>query len=307
MKRLYHSELCLTLGVLCLFSLLPCRLTRADESTDRIVTEEAAAYAVLVKADEARDRHEFQAASDHYKKASELYTTLSQAAPGWEPDVIQYRLVYCADQIQSIKRQLAAGNKRVFTPSTARPKRPAEIFDGLIQENESLHRSLVDIQSRLNNLEGANDLKTDLQKLADENGQFYRALVDARAEADKDPNGAANSTRKYEQKNESLKSVFLTQKNAAEAFIRQNAIDEEEEWKPEPKPAPVPKTQTPAAVKPAPKPAVPVPPPPQPKQEIASKPIQEEVPTAPQPVTPPPSDDEDIFAPVPMGNVGDNP
>lgn len=300
MKRPYHSKTYLILGVLCFFVLFPFRLTRADESTDRIVTEEAAAYAVLVKADEARDRHEFQAASDHYKKASDLYQALSQTAPGWEPDVIQYRLVYCADQIQSIKRQLAAGNKRVFAPSAAGPRRPMEIFDGLIQENESLHRSLVDIQSRLNNLEGANDLKQDMQKLADENGQFYRSLVDARAEADRDPDVAAKNTRKYEQKNESLKSLFLTQKNAAEAFIRQSAADEEEEWKPEPKP----KTQKPAATAPAPKPTAPVPPPPPPKQEAASKPVPEKVPVVPQPATPPPSDDEDIFAPVPMGSVG---
>ena len=303
MKALYHSRTFLGKGVFCFFAILLSGLVRGEESTDGVVSAEAAAYAVLVKADEARDHHEFQDAVDHYKNASELYQAVSQAAPDWEPDVMQYRLSYCADQIQSIGRQMAAGGKSTPPRPAAGPKRATEIFDSLTQANESLHRSLVEIQSRLSNLEGASDLKMDLQKLADENGQFYQALVNARAEAEKDPVGTAKNTRKYEQKSESLKTQFLGQKEKAQAFIRQSEANEEEEWEPAPQPASIRGSKTSAAA-PAPQVVTPAPSPEPPWQEVVSETVPEKIPAMPQPAEWPPADDEDIFAPVPMGNSG---
>ncbi len=287
MKSLHHSRRFLTRGLLCFVALFLSGLVHGEDSTDRIVSAEATAYDVLIKADGARDRHEFQTATEQYQQAAELYRALSQTAPGWEPDVIKYRLSYCADQIQTIKRQMRMTGKSPPARPAKEPRHATEIFDALIQDNESLHRSLVEIQSRLSNLQGATTLKIGLQKLADENGQFYHALVEARAEAEKNPAGASKNTRKFENKSESLKSQFLDQKEKAQNFIRQSETHaaQDQEWEPAPQPE---SSRKAAPARQAisltlePKPGIAV--------------------TAPPPAKTAPVDEEDIFAPVPMGD-----
>lgn len=294
MKALHHSRTFLGRGLLCLVAVFLSGIVHGEDSADRIVSAEAAAYAVLIKADGARDRHDFQAATEQYQQASDLYRALSQTAPGWEPDVIKYRLSYCADQIQSIKRQMMTTGKSPAARPAEEPRRAAEIFDTLIQDNEALHRSLVEIQSGLSNLEGATDLKMDLQKLADENGQFYRALVEARADAEKNPVGALNNTRKFENKSESLKAQFLDQKEKAQDFIRQSEAHaaQDQEWEPTPQPEPSRKVEQPKA---APAPA-------RQAVSLSLEPTPRKAATAPPPAKTAPADEEDIFAPVPMGD-----
>ncbi|MBN1556559.1 MAG: tetratricopeptide repeat protein [Lentisphaerae bacterium] len=64
------------------------------------------AYRALVNADEARDAGRFEEAVAHYREAADAYARLGKAWPEWQPEVVRFRLAYCANQIETLRKRL---------------------------------------------------------------------------------------------------------------------------------------------------------------------------------------------------------
>lgn len=64
--------------------------------------EQIDAYVALIQADQARDRGNWKTAIQHYREAMKQYAMLVEKFPTWNPEIVQFRLTYCANEVQSI-------------------------------------------------------------------------------------------------------------------------------------------------------------------------------------------------------------
>lgn len=92
-------------------------VTLTARAQQDLTREQVAAYVALTKADRARERGETNAALAAYEEALGKYAAIKKQDPRWHPDVVQYRLAYCANELEKLKRPAA--------PVPA-PEKPAE-------------------------------------------------------------------------------------------------------------------------------------------------------------------------------------
>ena len=71
-------------------------------------SEPAEAYFALVRGDTAREKGDFAAAFKAYEDALARYERIAQVHPDWESDIVQYRIVYCRQQMADVQKQLPA-------------------------------------------------------------------------------------------------------------------------------------------------------------------------------------------------------
>ena len=64
------------------------------------------AYQALVRADEARDGGRLAEAVDLYREAVSAYIRLARECPDWQPEVVQFRIVYCNNQVETLVNRL---------------------------------------------------------------------------------------------------------------------------------------------------------------------------------------------------------
>jgi len=62
------------------------------------------AYQRLIQADEAYEQHKWAEAARLYREALESYERFSLAYPDWQPDIVKFRIAYCASQLDDLKR-----------------------------------------------------------------------------------------------------------------------------------------------------------------------------------------------------------
>lgn len=93
-------------GVLGLFLLLCGGMVGAQSPAEISPREPSEAYLALVRGDEAREAGDWQAALDAFEDARGRYQRIAEAHPDWESDIVQYRILYCDNQIRLMRQQL---------------------------------------------------------------------------------------------------------------------------------------------------------------------------------------------------------
>ena len=149
-------------------------------ATNKAPAEAAEAYIALVQADMARDNQEWAKAMDAYRSAIDRYRQLARKNPDWEPDIVKYRLAYCANQVEWAQRKKKAAEEAAQdTDTLAGTDITREKYSALLQENEYIHRCLRELQEQIQEQENTEELKNKLQKLASENVKLRQRLSSA--------------------------------------------------------------------------------------------------------------------------------
>ncbi len=82
-------------------------------------------YEILKKADNARDREDMASAVSNYKDALDQYKSFFNRNPNWESSVVEFRIMYCNDQLESCLRKLKINaQKPAVEPSSERAEQP---------------------------------------------------------------------------------------------------------------------------------------------------------------------------------------
>ncbi|MBU0678569.1 MAG: hypothetical protein KJ626_10675 [Verrucomicrobia bacterium] len=131
---------------------------RAQESENTALKIQSKAYVSLVRADQARDEKDWNSALPLYREALKSYRQLATTHPSWQPDIVEYRSSYCANQIKKIQGVVAPKKK----PAAAENEEDTykARYNALMKENQYLHR-------RISEVEAAAGEKTDDESGAD--------------------------------------------------------------------------------------------------------------------------------------------
>jgi tetratricopeptide (TPR) repeat protein len=93
----------------------------AKKGEDISPSAPAEAYFALVRGDTARENGNFAAALAAYQDALARYEQIAQAHPDWESDIVQYRIVYCRQQIEEVQKQMTAAGEEAAAVSQTEP------------------------------------------------------------------------------------------------------------------------------------------------------------------------------------------
>lgn len=105
---------------------LLCALAGAARAEDDLTPDQVSAYVSLVKADQARDRGALDEALQGYREAQARYGAIARKDPRWHPELVQYRLSYCTEEIAALERSEEAPPPPApaATPPQAAPESP---------------------------------------------------------------------------------------------------------------------------------------------------------------------------------------
>lgn len=156
---------------------------RAQQDMTR---EQVAAYVALTKADRARDKGENGAAIAAYEEALGKYATIKKQDPRWHPDVVQYRLAYCANELEKLKRAVApppvAKPEPVVEKEPPPPPAPDPELPVLRARVQELEATLGATQAWVKAM--ADQLATERISLAEHVATTVKATSTAAAERD---------------------------------------------------------------------------------------------------------------------------
>ena len=111
--------------ILPIILLLTCTLTGNARERPQATAEDQfrQALEMLETADSARDMGDLSTAADLYRKALDRYIGLQHRFPDWQKRVVEFRIRYCNQQLESIMRRLDSA-----TIDSAEPVVPGEIL-----------------------------------------------------------------------------------------------------------------------------------------------------------------------------------
>ncbi|HEY8240152.1 MAG TPA: hypothetical protein VIH35_01835 [Kiritimatiellia bacterium] len=122
----------------------------AEDPAAKVQTD---AYLAVIQADDARDGAAWPDAVRWYRNAIGLYEDLARSRPGWHPQIVQYRLTYCANEIAQILQRTGKSEKDLLAAPVAAPdsgaSEAAEANDGLLKENELLRQDVDRLNAEL--------------------------------------------------------------------------------------------------------------------------------------------------------------
>ena len=172
-RRLLFGALAIALGILA-------TQVSAAWSTDRRLR----AYATLVLADEARDQGEWESAQASYDQALSLYRELAEEDPKWQPEIVSYRIRYCAEQLERLAPRLAGQEAPApLTPEVEPAEEAARVYaeqaHALAGENEYLRRRIQGLEEELDRLAGPEEPGAGAE---DETAELRDELREAEAE-----------------------------------------------------------------------------------------------------------------------------
>jgi Flp pilus assembly protein TadD len=164
----------------------PARAAEATSESERALSD---AYVALVQADQARDAQDWKKAVEGYREALDRYQRLSRKHPNWEPDIVQYRITYCGNQIEAISTRTGRSAQKWIEQAepAAGEGTYREKYTALLKENQYLHQRLSEIQDEAiepeagTGAEGMTDTNA-IGRLRQENEQLRADLDAARAE-----------------------------------------------------------------------------------------------------------------------------
>ena len=121
----------------------------AARAQQDLTRDQVAAYVALTKADRARDRGETVAAQAAYEDALAKYTAIKERDPRWHPDVVQYRVSYCLQQLDRLKSPPPAPAPEQAPPEVPAAAPVADPSAALSAEVEALRAQVAELQAAL--------------------------------------------------------------------------------------------------------------------------------------------------------------
>lgn len=146
--------------------------------------EQIDAYVALIQADQARDRGNWKTAIQQYREAMKQYALLVERNPNWNPEIVQFRLSYCANEVQAILKktgkseaELLAGPAITAEDENASYK---ERFDALKRDHEKAREEAAQLRkdSAMNEAVAKN-LQVEAKRLEKDNNRLRLELTAA--------------------------------------------------------------------------------------------------------------------------------
>lgn len=111
--------------ILCCLLLTTAAFSQPERTAGEAFDE---AYSLLSAADEARDQQKAGDATELYRRAVAAYEQLSERYPEWRREVVQFRIIYCRDQIDALQRRFGESSTAPSQePTDEPPLHPAEL------------------------------------------------------------------------------------------------------------------------------------------------------------------------------------
>lgn len=115
-------------------------------------------YIAMVNADRARDRGQYKSALQSYREARMLYQKVGRENPEWHPEVVQYRLTYCQNQIDALLKQSGKSEAELLAEPEAAAEgdlaRTRAKYADLMKEHAEAQAKLTEVQSTLQRVQG---------------------------------------------------------------------------------------------------------------------------------------------------------
>lgn len=163
-------------AVLLLFALAVC-LFAADDPGAQYVD----AFLLIQEGDAAKAASDWKAAYTKFSAAQNILLGIRDKSPSWNPHLVQFRLDYCAEQIDQIKPHLASTAAGLSATFVAPPKRGAESAE-VRQLRAELAEALKQIDSLKRELQAAkNAAPPEMAEL----DRLRTQLAEARAEIER--------------------------------------------------------------------------------------------------------------------------
>ncbi len=147
---------------------------RKKKDSEPAVDQLRVARQLLIDADDARDMNKNDKAVGLYRKALVNYEKLAQGFPKWEPDVVEFRIIYCEKQVEalgadpSVRPRIAepVARENDFLEETRDDNLPAPVAEGGVGAKKEIARLRKDIQNVLVSDSGAGDMAAIYASLA---------------------------------------------------------------------------------------------------------------------------------------------
>lgn len=157
-------------------------LAQAPAAQKDYPAEQIDAYVALIQADQARDRGNWKTAVQQYREAMKQYALLVEKNPTWNPEIVQFRLSYCANEVQAIVKktgkteaELLAGPAITAEDENASYK---ERFDALKREHEKVREEAAQLRKDgAMNEAVAKNLQLEAKRLEKDNNRLRLDLT----------------------------------------------------------------------------------------------------------------------------------
>ncbi len=152
--------------------------------------EQIDAYVALIQADQARDHGNWKTAIQQYREAMKQYAQLVEKNPNWNPEIVQFRLSYCQNEVQAILKktgkneaELLAGPAITAEDENASYK---ERFDALKRDYEKSREESAQLRkdSAMNEAVAKN-LQVEARRLEKDNNRLRLELTAATSQSDR--------------------------------------------------------------------------------------------------------------------------
>jgi len=178
-------------------------LTGAHSTQAQVPPEQVEAYVLVIKAEQAEKDGDVKTAQELYTSALKTYRQVGRENPKWRPDLVQYRIAHCLNQIERLGREL----EKVAAPEElpADKTEKAEL-DTIAAERVEMMAKSEALEIRINELETART--NDQEKI-----RSLEKAVEAAREASVDQDGL----KKIRETNK----VLVKEKQQLEKTIRE--------------------------------------------------------------------------------------
>ena len=145
------------LVLLCGLAVLAVRLPAAEPAGD-LPKGHLDGYVALVNADRARDRGQYKAALQAYREARLQYQRVGRENPAWHPEIVQYRLTYCSNQIDALLKQAGKTEAELMSEPEAAVDgdlaRTRSKYADLMKEHTAAQTRLAELESTVKRTQG---------------------------------------------------------------------------------------------------------------------------------------------------------
>ena len=125
-----------------LLGLAPAAMAQGGSAAQSPATQ---AYILVVRADQARDTGDLEGALKFYQTALQQYRDLSRLDPDWNPEIVQYRITQCANEIKAIQKKLRGPDPAEADADAAFLRAKYEM---LVKENQYIRARLAELQDK---------------------------------------------------------------------------------------------------------------------------------------------------------------